>query len=72
MTLRDLFSAYAADVRLTVMIYDKGNSVYLLRFKFEDAAGHDFEIFEKYSDTRVLGWYVGAGMINILLDIEKF
>ena len=58
MTLRDLFSAYAADV--------------LLRFKFEDAAGHDFEIFEKYSDARVVEWYAGIDMINVLLDIEKF
>lgn len=72
MTLRDLFSAYAADTPLKVWIYDKGNSAYCLRFKFEDAAGHDFEIFEKYSDARVIEWYQGIGMINVLLAIEKF
>lgn len=72
MTLRDLFSAYAADVLLRVVIYDNNNSVYCLRFKFEDAAGHDFEIFEKYSDTTVHEWYVGIDSVHVLLDIEKF
>lgn len=72
MTLRDLFSAYAADVLLRIVIYDNNNSVYCLRFKFEDAAGHDFEIFEKYSDATILEWYVVNGMVNVLLDIEKF
>ena len=72
MTLRDLFSAYATDVLLHVVIYDNKHSVYCLRFKFEDAAGHDFEIFEKYSDVRVIEWYAGLNMINVLLDIEKF
>lgn len=72
MTLRDLFSAYAADVFLRIVMYDNNNSVYCLRFKFEDAAGHDFEIFEKYSDARVIEWYQGIDMVNVLLDIEKF
>lgn len=72
MTLRDLFSAYAPDVLVRVVIYDGANSVYCLRFKFEDAAGHDFEIFEKYSDATVREWYVGINMINVSLDIEKF
>lgn len=72
MTLRDLFSAYAADVLLPVVIYDNNNSVYCLRFKFEDAAGHDFEIFEKYSDARVIEWYAGISMITVFLDIENF
>lgn len=71
MTLRDLFSAYAPDVLLRVVIYDNNNSVYCLRFKFEDTAGHDFEIFEKYSNTRVREWYAGLDIINVLLDIEK-
>lgn len=72
MTLRDLFSAYAPEMLLNVVIYDKGNSAYCLRFKFEDANGHDFEIFETYSGSTVLEWYVVNGMINVLLDIEKF
>lgn len=72
MTLRDLFSAYAADVRLSVGIYDKTNSIYCLDFKFENAAGHDFEIFEKYSNARVIEWYIGLHMLHVLLDIEKF
>ena len=72
MTLRDLFSAYAPELLVVIWIHDKGNSSYLLRVRFEDGTGHDFEIFEKYSDATVLEWYVGAGCINILLDIEKF
>ena len=72
MTLHDLFSAYAADVPVTVGIYDKTNSVYCLEFKFADAAGHDFEIFEKYSDARVVEWYIGLRMLHVELDIEKF
>ena len=72
MTLRELFSAYAPDTFLRVVIYDKGFSSYCLRFKFEDAAGHDFEIFEMYSDAKVIEWYTGLDMINVLLDIKKF
>lgn len=72
MTLRDLFSAYAADMLLNIALYDNMNSCYLLQFRFENAAGHDFAIFEKYSDARVIEWYVALGMINIQLDIEKF
>lgn len=71
MTLHDLFSAYAAEILLNVVIYDKGTSAYCLRFKFEEAAGHDFEIFETYGDATVLEWYVVNGMVNVLLDIEK-
>lgn len=72
MTLRDLFSAYAADMLINSALYDNNNSCYLLQFKFEDANGHDFAIFEKYSDATVREWYVGLGMINVQLDIEKF
>lgn len=72
MTLHDLFSAYAANVFLRIVIYDNNNSVHCLRFKFEDAAGHDFEIFEKYSDARVIEWYQRINMINVSPVIEKF
>ena len=72
MTLRDLFSAYSPDMLVNAALYDNSNSCYLLQFKFEDAKGHDFAIFEKYSDARVIEWYNGLGMINVQLDIEKF
>lgn len=72
MTLRNLFSAYAPDVILRVVIYDRANTAYCLRFKFEDAAGHDFEIFKKYNDARVIEWYAGLDTINVLLAIDKF
>lgn len=72
MTLRDLLSAYAADMLLKLWIYDKSDSAFCLWIKFEDGAGHDFEIFEKYSDATILEWYVTNDKLNVLLDIEKF
>lgn len=72
MTLRDLFGAYASEMLVNVALYDNTNSCYLLQFRFENATGHDFAIFEKYGDARVIEWYVSLGMIHIQLDIEKF
>lgn len=72
MTLRDLLSAYAPEILLNIVIYDKGTSAYCLRLNSRTQPGHDYEIFETYSDAMVLEWYVVNGMVNVLLDIEKF
>lgn len=72
MTLRDLFSTYAADVPVNIVLNDKGRSAYFVRFNFENPDDYDLKIFETYSDARVLEWYVGNTLIMVLLDIERF
>lgn len=71
MTLRELFSAYAPDLAVNVTICDKQDSVYCLQFRFENPDSHDFEIFDKYGDTRIFEWFAANDRLVIELDLER-